>query len=87
MTALDLLNTVLGDQSTVAADQTKLTADQATQATDDATFVSKLQAAGVTSFSVVSADGNSVDTYTVQPNQTPPFSVATTPTAGSININ
>jgi type 1 fimbria pilin len=84
MTIQDLLNSIAGDASTVAADQAKLTADQAAQTTDDSAFASAVAGAGITSFAVPSADGNSVAVYTVAPNSTPPFTEVVVPTAQSI---
>jgi hypothetical protein len=86
MTVQDLLDQIAADGTAVATDQAKITADQATQTLDDGTFVTALTAAGIPAFSIVSADGTSVATYTVAPSAVPPYTEVTTPTASAIVI-
>jgi hypothetical protein len=86
ITVQDLLDSIDADKATLAADQAKLTADQAAQTVDDTTFLTALSSAGVTAFSVPSADGLSVATYTLVPGATPPYTEVVTPTAASITI-
>jgi hypothetical protein len=85
-TIQDLLDSIAADGTAVAADQAKLTADQATQTTDNTTFAATLASAGITSFAVPSADGNSVAVYTIAASGTPPFTEVIVPTAQSITL-
>jgi hypothetical protein len=85
-TVQDLLDSITADQATVTADQAKLTLDQSLQGTDDTAFLAGLAAAGITAFSVLSKDNQSVATYLIVPGATPPYTVTTTPIASSITI-
>lgn len=86
MTLQDVLNSITADAATVTADSAKLALDQATEGHDSQTFLAAIAAAGIPKFSVLSADGSSVATYTIVPNSVPPYTVETTPIAGFITI-